>query len=417
MTSPFAGLPPRPARPASSTRREMIATGLVAAGATAGGFVLPTRSRAATRATPGATPAAGEPFTAATELAVRQGIEAAMASTFTPAAMVHISDPARGEIVVASGLADVTTGRNALPTDTWRIASVTKTFAATVILQLVDEGLLGLDDTLEEYIPGIANGDRITIRQVLDMTAGIFDWITDPEFDARYADDPLLDSTPEEAVEIMRRSPARFEPGSAVEYSNSNYILLGLIIEQLTGQPVAAVIDERILQPLGLADTAFPDDETLPATSLRGYGADAPGDMLMDVTDSNPDVPWTSGAMISTLADMATWARALGTGELISSDLQAQRLEMAVLVPGDVLEVRYGLGIATLNGMLGHNGGIFGYNSWVLYDPDRDATLVIVTTRANNEGGSATDVLAAVAPLVFPERFPALVGSTTGAAS
>ncbi len=243
-----------------------------------------------------------------------------------PGALVGVWYPGRGTWVQAMGIGDLATAAPIAIDDHVRIASITKTFTATVVLQLVEGGHLSLDDPLEPFVAGIVNGDRITIRQMLNMTSGIFDYSTDPVFDPAYAADPAMPFSREEALAIMRQHPADFSPGTQTHYSNSNTYLLGLIIEQVTGQTAGEAITERIIDPLGLTGTSFPTTPEMPAPYAHGYEAPAPGDPLRDVTRSNPDIPWTAGAMISTLADVHTWASALANGTLLGADLQQERL-------------------------------------------------------------------------------------------
>jgi D-alanyl-D-alanine carboxypeptidase len=369
---------------------------------------VPALGVAGTAAAAQATPAVdGSPFPEATRLALEQIVDRGLAGTFTPGALVGVWLPGQGEWLRAAGIGDLETAAPVTLDDHVRIASNTKTFVATVVLQLADEGKLHLDDTLEQYIPGIANGDEITLRQVLGMTAGIHDYVSDPRITVDYANDPLLPFTPEDAVEIVRAAQPDFPPGERAQYSNSNYVLLGLIAEQVTGQTIEDEIEQRIIVPLGLANTSFPTTPDLPAPFMHGYTAAAPGDPLIDATRSNPAVPWASGAMISTLADLRTWAEALATGSLLSPAMQQERLRFEPF-PSPTLDVGYGLGILTVNGMLGHNGGIAGYSSWVVHDPATRATIVVVTNRATERGGSSDPIFIGICQLLFPDRFPSL---------
>ena len=240
------------------------------------------------------------------------------------------------------------------------------------------------------------------------MTAGVFDYVVDPVFAPAYEGDPELSFSPEQALAIMREHPADFSPGTQVHYSNSNAYLLGLIIEHLTGQTVGEAITARIIDALGLTGTSFPTTSAMPTPYAHGYEASAPGDPLRDVTRSNPEIPWTAGAMISTLADLHTWASALAHGTLLSTEMQQERLAgnpMPGSRPG--LDLRYGLGLLTINGLVGHSGGIAGYSSWMLHAPEEQATLVIVTNRTN----SADPLLGALLPAIFPERFPSVTAT------
>lgn len=358
--------------------------------------------------------ASGEAFTAEEQLDLARIVDAGLAQTSTPGALVGVWYPGRGEWTHAAGIGDLTTAAPVTLDDHVRIASITKTFTATVVLRLVDEGALGLDDPLERYVPGIPNGDLITLRQVLGMTAGIFDFVGDPAIAAAYDRDPLMPFAPEQAIGIIRRYPADFEPGAQVRYSNSNYVLLGLIIERVTGQTAAAAITDRVIAPLGLANTSFPDTPEMPEPYAHGYNGAASGDPLRDATRSNPAVPWTAGAMVSTLADLRTWAEALAGGTLLSEATQRERLTWGSF-PGEGLDVRYGLGVMQVNGLVGHNGGIPGYSSWMVHAPEEGATIVVVTNRAAEVGGTADPIFIGIAQRLFPERFASL--STTPAAT
>jgi D-alanyl-D-alanine carboxypeptidase len=203
-----------------------------------------------------------------------------------------------------------------------------------------------------------------------------------------------------------------------VAYSNSNYILLGFLIEAVTGQSPAAEIQRRIFDPLGMTASSFPLTAWMPEPAMRGYFAEALGDPLIDVTRSNPNFAWTTGAVISTLADMRTWAVALAEGTLLTPVTQQARLQTRSLVEGPV-SVAYGLGVLTFGGLVGHNGGIPGYSSWMLHDPESGATIAIVANRAGERGGTSDPILHGVLALLFPDRFPQLAptAASTPAAS
>ena len=397
------------------TRRAALGTGLTGAAMVA---LAPVDHMAQTVTAQEATPmanAGAATFSPEEQLALTTIVETSLAQTNTPGAVVGVWYPGRGEWTYAAGIQDLTTAAPTTTDSHVRIASITKTFTATVILQLVDEGQLSFDDTLEPFVPGIANGDQITIRQVLGMTAGIFNYVEDPIFLADFELDPVMAFTPQDAVEIMRRYPADFAPGEDIRYSDSNYILLGLIIEQLTGQTADVAITERVIRPLGLTQTVFATTPDLPDPFVRGYEAAVPGATLRDMTASNPYVAWTAGAMYSTLSDLRVWAKALADGSLLSPAIQQERLTFNAF-PGEALEVGYGLGILSLNGLIGHNGGIFGYSTWMVHAPEEDATVVVATNRANNDGGTADPIFIQIAQLLFPERFASATTATPAAA-
>lgn len=336
------------------------------------------------------------------QLALHQIVERNLAATESPGALVGVWYPGQGEWRHAAGIANLETGAPVTLDDHVRIASNTKTFVATVVLQLVDEGLVGLDDPLETYVPGIPNGTVMAVRQVLGMNAGIADFIAVPEIAAEYAANPLITMTPGEILAWIRESTPDDVPGAQVHYSNSNYVILGFLIEAVTGRSPEQEIAARLIAPLGLAGTSFPLTPAMPEPVMHGYFAENLGDPLIDVTRSNPGFPWTSGAMISTLADMHTWVKALASGSaMLSGETLAARNTWKALVPGSTV-ASYGLGILNFRGLLGHNGGIAGYSSWMLHNPQTGFTVVIVVNRAGEKGGTADPFLGDILRL-FPE--------------
>ena len=301
----------------------------------------------------------------------------------------------------AQGIADLRTAEPMMLDGHIRIASVSKTFVATVLLQLIAEGKATLDDVLEQYVPGVPNGNRITLRHLLGMTGGVFNFINDPEFEPAYTNDPLIPFSREFFLELLRRNPPKFAPGEGVEYSDSNYFLLGMIIEALTGRSAAQEIDARIVQPLGLTGTSLPDSPAMPSPAPRGYAASSGSPELRDLTESSADVPWTAGAMISTLADLRIWSRALATGALLTPEMHRERLRVSQLDLGMDRSFGYGLGVMETQGWLGHAGAIFGYSTWVLSHPEKDATVIVMANRGETESGFGSNITFKILEALF----------------
>ena len=268
----------------------------------------------------------------------------------------------------ARGVADVRTQRPMRPTDHFRIGSVTKSFVATVALQLVEEGRLSLSDTVEQWLPGILPyGDKVTLRELLNHTSGIPDAL----FMTReliYSGDPFRAWSPREIVALIAGEPQLFPSGSAYYYSSTNTVLAGLIIEQATGDSLGDEIERRIILPLHLRDTSFPvNDPSIPAPSARGYSLDhdAQGNPiegpLRDVTVYNPSGAWAAGNMISNVEDIARFYRALLGGRLLSPAGLAEMKTTVNAGPGE----RYGLGLEVRDTpcgpLYGHDGGVPGF--------------------------------------------------------
>ena len=303
-------------------------------------------------------------FSPAIQHQFQQAVDQVLATHRVPGAIVGILVPGRGTWIRAAGLADVQTKRPMQVQTSLHIASVTKTFIGTLILQLVDAGKLRLDDAIDHWAPQVPDASHITGRDLLNMSSGLYDYTQDPHWQEQLEQTLRAGQverrwSPEQLVQFSVAHKAYFPPGKGYFYANVNYVLLGLIVEQVTGQPIQDVLQARILQPLGLMHTAFPTTMALPRGHAHEYWS--LNGRLRDVTTVNRDMSylWTAGAMISTLDDLHTWAQALGTGRLIGSALQRQRLTgnpyVAAATRG---RWQFGLGVAELGGWIGYNSPI-----------------------------------------------------------
>lgn len=296
--------------------------------------------------------------------------------------LVAVVETAAGESYeVALGVSDVETGKPMEVADHLRVGSITKTMTATVILQLVEEGELGLDDPLAPYFPGVDTNDA-TVRQALNMTSGIPSYTGDAFMQGQAAD-PRRVWSPDEVLALVAGLPPTFAAGEGWEYSNTNYTMLGLIAEHVGGAPLGELMDERLFAPLGMTRcSAPPVDTTIPAPGSQGYqwGAywDGTGEPppLVDVTDWNISWGFGTGEAICTAPDMLTWAKALVSGELLDPATQAERLQW---VPSGHPSVEYGLGISRIGGLVGHNGSVAGFQSQAAVR-ESDGTAIVVLT-------------------------------------
>jgi D-alanyl-D-alanine carboxypeptidase len=273
----------------------------------------------------------------------------------------------------------------------FRVASITKTFTATAVLQLVDDGRLALDATIEAWAPRLAYADRITVRDLLGMTSGIPDEGGPGSLLSELAgDDPTRVWAPEEVIDLavldeVLQGPT---PPGSYEYSDANYALLGIIAESVTGQPIDELVRRRILRPLHLRHTSFPASGLdMPSPGATGYGIEFPEGAVSPATVVDASVYGAAGAMISTLGDMERWARALATGALLSPAMQQERLrlteDIAEFPPlpgfgGQPVFGGYGLGILSVDGYLGHNGVVNGFMSELFHDPATGTSIVVL---------------------------------------
>jgi len=279
------------------------------------------------------------------------------------------------------------------------IGSVTKNFVAALILQLAEEGKLSLDDALETYLPNYANiNSAITIRQLLNHTSGVFDFIKHPSiWDTIFAN-PFKLWTPEEILETFVLQPY-FTPGTGWHYSSTNYTLLGMIVKEITGSKVSTELRERFFNPLGLDNTFFDIEEPITGTiAHRWYdisGDGIPDDISFLIRTSEYSAYWTASAIFTTAADLAKWSHALFRGDVLRDSSLDQMLAFHSPTPGEPLITGYGLGtIKVAPGIIsgeeafGHSGWVFGYSTAMLYFPEHDVSMAILMNK-NNEIGLA----------------------------
>ena len=221
--------------------------------------------------------------------------------------------------LLARGFAETATKKRMRPGDSFRIGSLTKTYVATVLLQLAEEGRLSLDDPVTRFLPGLVpGGDKITIRQLLNQTSGLFDYEKDPRVLAPYlAGNLAYRWAPRKLVRIAVSHRPLFTPGTRWSYSNTNYILAGLIVEAATGATLGQVLDRRLFRPLRLRHTAFQTSPRMPVPDAHGYYVfDKPP--ATDITGLSP-YPWAAGALVANAADVASFYRALLSGRLLNA--------------------------------------------------------------------------------------------------
>ncbi|MFJ8871395.1 serine hydrolase domain-containing protein [Streptomyces sp. NPDC102473] len=309
-----------------------------------------------------------------------------------PGVVVGLWMPGKGCYVRATGVADKATGEPMAADSFLRIGSETKTFTVTALLELVDDGLIGLDDPISRYVRGVPGGHRITLRHLAEMRSGLFPYTSDPGFIKALLSDPRRSFTPRETLAYGFKHANTFAPGKQFQYSNTNLVLLGLVIEKISGHRLADFVHHRVLRPAHLRHTLFPQGAEFPEPHPRGYTDQTLDGGTADATDWNPSWAWAAGAMISDLHDLRRWARIVATGTLLSPGTQAQRLRT---LPTGFPGTSYGLGIFETNGWIGHNGSIPGYETVTVHLPARKATLVIMINTDIQTGGQEPSTLLA----------------------
>jgi D-alanyl-D-alanine carboxypeptidase len=344
-----------------------------------------------------ASPAAQAPRRLAAAL---RGELHALVRAGVPGAVVVVR---RGDrtLALAAGRADLATGEPLRARDRFKVGSITKTVVATAVLQLAGEGRLTLDDPVARWLPGLVpNGRRITIRMLLAHTSGLFDYLEDPRSLAPYvAGDFGFRWTARRLVRIGVSHPPTFPPGAGWAYSNTGYLVLGLIVERVSGRPLAAVLERRILRPLGLAVTRLPASQGLGHPRAHGYLGAAPA--LQDVTPVSQSLFGAAGGLVSTAGDVARFYRGLLGGRLLPPRLLRAMTATVPRAPG----LAYGLGIARFatpcGPRIGHNGAVPGYASLVLNDArGRRQAVILVNAITDQETVGGPAAQAAYARLV-----------------
>ncbi|MBV2152496.1 beta-lactamase family protein [Kitasatospora sp. SUK 42] len=290
-----------------------------------------------------------------------------------------------------AGVGDLANGAKVPVDGQIRIGSNTKTFVAVVVLQLVAEGKVDLDASVDTYLPGLVHGDgidgrNITVRQILQHTSGLADYTSFLEMSGA---DQYIE--PRALLDVALAHKPDFAPGAGWKYSNTGYVVAGLIVQKVTGRPVGEEITKRVIDRIGLRHTYFPaqGDMTIRERHPHGYLSEKPGDPLQDITEMDPSWAWAAGAMVSTNTDLNRFFSALIGGELLPP---AQLTQMRTTIPAEYMGpgARYGLGIEShplpCGGLSwGHGGSLPGYTTRGGVTEDGRAANIAVTTLPSHE--------------------------------
>ncbi len=359
-------------------------------------------------------PTQGEPPPIDSMLAARlqRILDQTVADGFIPGAVVAVSLPGNQVWVGASGVADRHQRRAITPDTHMRIASISKIFTAVVILQLVEDGLLTLDAPLSTWFPNLVpNADAISVRNLLNHTSGLYDYLEDKNFQTLAYGNPSRRWQPDELVTYANQFPPSFAPNTPGnwDYSSTNYVILGMIAEEVTGRPLAEEMRQRIFEPLGLNQTFFAPDESIPEPSSRGYARTG------EQTNVSMTVVFATANLVSTEQDVVRFGRALFEGQLLQPTTMEQMYEF---VNGHgqytMPHLEYGLGImrnvlpvgpssnsqlrpVSASTVMGHIGGFGGFRSALWYAPASGVTIALgVNMFSTDPNVLATQVMDAV---------------------
>ena len=306
-----------------------------------------------------------------------------------------------GEQVVRAAMGESINGVPATPEMSFRNGAVAISYVATVLLQLVDEGKVSLDDMVSKYVPDVTHADEVTVGQLARMTSGYHEYVTDPEQDRISVLDPFKTWSVDELLTYGADRPLSFQPGTNWGYSHTNYVVLGLVIEAITGKPMAEVMEERVLDPLGLDHTVASQTGAIPEPALHaftserrvplGIAPDTP--FTEEATYWNPSWTITNGAVqTSTIDDVDASAIAIGTGELLSSESYEAMISTDLRGFGTVQDncscgpqseyYSYGVGLITSGDWLLQNPKFGGYAGAMAYLPSENIAISIFVTFA-----------------------------------
>lgn len=307
---------------------------------------------------PDAAPEVSPALSDALQAALQAVVDAEFTAVEAPGVQVTVVIPGRGRWSADLGLASADLGLPLRPGDRFRVGSVTKTFDAAAALQLVDEGVLGLDDPADQWISGFDFGAGVTIRRLLNHTSGLFNF-TD---DASFLGQSTSPATPAEVIAWARAHGPVFAPGAGWSYSNTGFYVTGLVLEAAEKRPLAEILRARLLVPVGLADTFLESFESMPGGRVTGHALGSEVEGLLDLSWS-----WAAGAMVSNGDDLCRWVDAVYRGEVLPPTLREAMLSPAGLPGGK--SASYGLGtcLETRGGVpvVGHTGSTMGFRGEV----------------------------------------------------
>ena len=334
-----------------------------------------------------------------------QLIQTRMQSDSLPSVVVGVWVPREGHYLKSFGKANLATGEDRQFETAFRSASITKTFTATVILSLADEGLLQTSDLLSRYLPDFPHAKNITIRNLLRMRSGIVDYADAAILDEWYKD-PQKNYDLDTLIEIMAsRSKDFTQPGQKTSYCSGNYAILAKVAEIVSGKSFKTLVEEKVFQPLKMTSTSYPEpDNYILNSNNRGYAWETSKNSFADKTELNTSCTNAAGAIISNMRDLEIYVRALYKGTLLSAKTQQKRLETDPM-EGAPSFCQYGEGILKLGKFYGHNGTIFGFSTEMFYLPAKYAVIIINVNRLDLDDHSKSGGLfGEISKTVFPDH-------------
>lgn len=294
----------------------------------------------------------------------------------TPGLLVGVWSGSQSlNLTYALGLANTETDEVLTKEHSFKIASVTKSMVTTVIAQYMDEGLLTFDTPLSTYYPTLKQAQDITIRMLGDMTSGYYDYLSG-EYEELFDNTPNLTATAQELIDEGLRHAMHYHPGNGMNYSNTNTVILGQIIEKISGQPLETQLKARLFTPLGMSRSGAPASGSyMPAPNAHSYHPDTSEDWTNKM-DYSPE--YACGNAYSVLSDLKIWAKALATGSMTTPETHQKRLVKGRPFP-EAPNYIYHFGLIDYNGFLGHSGDTDYYQTEAYHHPEKDITIIVLS--------------------------------------
>jgi CubicO group peptidase (beta-lactamase class C family) len=402
----------------SVTRRAAVA----GSAALSGSALLHGAPLAAFQATPAATPVVPADIIAVAE--------DAMAEMDLPAVLLHVI--VDGDTLVSHALGESMAGVPATTDDHFRNGAVAIAYMATALLTLVDDGIVGLDDTIDRWLPDLPDAGDVTLRMLANMTSGYQDFVQNRELSAAIYDDPFRLWTPQELIDFGLATPRAFAPGTNWAYAHTDYVILGLVLEAISGMPLEQFLQERVLDPLQLTGTGASDTAWMPEPVLHAFtserreplGIPAGVRFYEESTYWSPSWTLARGAVqYTTIADMARTMEAIGTGALLSPEMHEEQVGMQLLGFGEPMEgcnnchtqdeaYTYGLGVVHSRGWILQNPLFHGYGGTTAWHPEAKVAIAVETTYGEGSfdetgsslyGNTSRAIFDRIAALLVPE--------------
>lgn len=307
--------------------------------------------------------------------------------------------------VLVMALGDSMTTVPATPDMHYRIGGITETFQSTLLMMLVEQGRIGLDDTIDRWFPRLPGADQVTVRMLASNTAGYFDYVRDEKFEDAVLADPFRSWTDDELIAVsVRDGKMAYPPGTSQAYSHTELVILGQVIERATGRSMKELYQENILGPMGLKDTEFPLTQEIQAPVLHSYSNDRK--LFEDATYWNPTWASATGALTSNLHDLGRWGPIFGKGKLVSPASFATMTAPTSVGKGrNRPELYFAYGFVVTNGWYCQNPNMNGYSGGFAYNPKWDLTIVVAATKNADPkiDPAAIHILREVIKTVTPE--------------